>query len=96
VSALLRLAKVVLGIPLAALAAAGGALCLDGENGIRALWDLHRQEREARVEIATLEDEAKLLREQVDALRNDPFEIERRAREQLGMIRKNERELRWR
>jgi cell division protein FtsB len=88
--------RVLLGVPLCALVLAGGALLLDAENGARALWDLRRQEREAHAAIGVLQGEAALLRDQVDALRSDPFEIERRAREQLGMSRKDERELRWR
>jgi cell division protein FtsB len=96
VSSLRRFLKIVLGVPLAALVIAGATLGLDSENGLEALWDLRRQEREARSEIATLEGEAKVLEEQIEALRSDPFEIERRAREQLGMVRKDERELRWR
>ena len=88
--------KVLLGVPLCALTLAGGALLADSENGARALWDLRRQEREAEAALVALEGEAAALRAQVEALRDDPFEIERRAREQLGMSRKDERELRWR
>lgn len=86
----------LLGVPLCALLLAGGALLADSENGVRALWDLRRQEREAQAALGALETEAEGLRTQVEALRSDPFEIERRAREQLGMSRKDERELRWR
>jgi cell division protein FtsB len=90
------LLKVVVGVPLGAFALAGGVLLLDTENGLRPLWDLRRQEREAQATLVGLEGEAEALRAQVEALRSDPFEIERRAREQLGMSRKDERELRWR
>ena len=87
--------KVLVGVPLCALLLAGAALLLDSENGLRALWGLRGQEREAQATLVTLEGEASALRGQVEALRSDPFEIERRAREQLGMSRKDERELRW-
>jgi len=96
VSSLRRVLWTGLGVPLGIFTLAAAAFMLDSENGLRALRDLHRQEREARAELAALESEAQMLREQVDALRGDPFEIERRAREQLGIIRKDERELRWR
>ena len=88
--------KVLLGVPLCVLVVAGGALLADSQNGARALVDLRRQEREAQAALVGLEAEAATLRGQVEALRSDPFEIERRAREQLGMSRKDERELRWR
>ncbi len=91
-----RAVKVFLGVPLCALGLAGAALLADSQNGARTLWDLRRQEREAQAVLVGLEAEAATLRGQVEALRSDPFEIERRAREQLGMSRKDERELRWR
>jgi cell division protein FtsB len=93
---LVRGLKVLLVVPLCALVLAGAALLADSENGALALWDLRDQEREAQAALVALEAEADTLRGQVEALRSDPFEIERRAREQLGMSRKDERELRWR
>jgi len=69
-------------------------VCLDSANGVRAWWALRHELAEARAELQALEQKHQGFVAEIDALRNDPFEIERRAREQLQMIFPGERILR--
>ncbi|MFQ5698437.1 MAG: septum formation initiator family protein [Myxococcota bacterium] len=86
--------------PLAGLAAL--ALCaallrvaLDPDAGLGVLWDLEGAVHERDAEIADLERERVELIDRVRALRDDPEQIERVAREHLGMVRPGEVVIRW-
>ncbi len=61
--------------------------------GDKSLFQLHRMEQAregwAR-ENAALVKENRKLREKIRAARHDPFVVEKIAREELGMVRKNE------
>lgn len=72
----------------------GLSLVCDHANGLPALLGLRAEIQEASLETAMLERERAARAREVRALDEDPFEIERRAREDLGMIFPGERVVR--
>lgn len=79
---------------LVALTLAAGAVTLDSSSGIRVLTALNGELEKAQAELGQLQQEREALSREVRALEDDPFEIERRAREDQGMIFPGERVLR--
>jgi len=84
----------ILAAPLSTGIASLATLLIDADNGLRAWWSIQRELSEARAELAALQAERDVLQEGVDALQSDPFELERRAREDGGMMLPGERVLR--
>ena len=82
-------------LPLAAGAFAFGMLALDAENGLPALLSTRTEVERAQRELVALERRRDELQREIAALEDDEFEVERRAREDLGMIRPGEQMLRW-
>lgn len=83
--------------PTAVFGIAGLSLLADADNGLLVWLSLGNEVEEARADVVALERERSELDEQADLLgREDPADIERRAREDWGMLRRGERELRWR
>jgi len=76
--------------PLAALAGAAFALFYDSENGLRAMFRVQDELGRSQLRIGRLMDERAELSGRADRLRADSFEIERVARESLGMVRPGE------
>jgi cell division protein FtsB len=76
--------------PLAALAGAAFALLYDADNGLRAVFSVKAELRQADGRLAELSSERAELVDRADRLRADPFEIESVARESLGMVRPGE------
>ena len=76
--------------PLAALAGAAFALLYDSDNGVRAVFRIQDELDRAEVRITRLSGEREELAGRADRLRADSFEIERVARESLGMVRPGE------
>ena len=62
-----------------------------GEIGVLRWWKTQAAADLMRAEIALLNAENDHLRDEIASLRNDPFYIERLARERLGMVREGER-----
>jgi cell division protein FtsB len=75
---------------LAALAGAAFALLYDADNGLRALFSVKAELRDADARLAMLWAERAGLVDRAERLRTDPFEIESVARESLGMVRPGE------
>jgi cell division protein FtsB len=82
-------------LPIGAALWALGLLLLDAENGLSSFFAIRHDVTEAQRELAALVAERDALASEVQALQVDAFEIERRAREDLGMLRPGERMLRW-
>jgi len=61
-----------------------------GEHGLPGLLKAREQSRQLAAEVAALRTENAALRARVDELRNDPSEIERVARRDLGLARRDE------
>jgi cell division protein FtsB len=76
--------------PLAALAGAAFALLYDADNGLRAVFAVKAELRQAELRVDKLWTERVALVERAERLRTDPFEIESVARESLGMVRQGE------
>jgi cell division protein FtsB len=76
--------------PLAALLGAAIALFHDGENGVRAIFQLQRELDVADLRLDRLREERAALLLRAERLRSDPLEIESAARESLGMVRPGE------
>lgn len=55
-----------------------------------AMWNLNRQETRILREIERLEEDRQRMETDLERLRNDPFVLERIAREQYGMKRPDE------
>lgn len=66
------------------------ALGIFGNNGILTYTQLNRHYREMEIRVEKLKQENKRLAEETQALGNDPFLIERIAREELGMVKPDE------
>jgi cell division protein FtsB len=79
---------------LAGLAALVVAAVL-GDRGLLELWRLRREITTLYGTVQDLEAENARLARQISALRDDPTEIERIAREELGLVRPGERVLRF-
>lgn len=76
--------------PLAALAGAAFALLYDADNGLRAVFSVKGELRQAESRVEKLWSERVDLVERAERLRTDAFEIESVARESLGMVRPGE------
>jgi cell division protein FtsB len=76
--------------PLAALTGAAFALLYDSDNGLRAVFRIRDELDRAQARIGRLYAERSDLVSRSERLRADPFEIERVARESLGMVRPGE------
>jgi len=84
----------ILGAPIGVLLVSVVTLALDPANGIRAWWSLQGELTEARTELGLLLGQQQALESRISALEDDPFEIEKRAREDGGMMKPGERVLR--
>jgi cell division protein FtsB len=63
---------------------------LVGSDGVPEVRRLQGDIQEIRQEIADLERQQKELSQQITLMRDDPYTIERKAREDLKMVRKGE------
>ena len=61
-----------------------------GDGSLAEVWQLHRQVENQKAENARLEERNQALDAEVQDLKQGQTAIEERAREELGMIRKNE------
>lgn len=61
-----------------------------GHNGLLQIGELRRVSKVLAEEIAALSEENELLRKEIKGLREDPFYIEKVAREELDLVRPNE------
>jgi len=66
-----------------------------GERSISRFWSLRGEVERLQREIQRLEAENEELSRTVDRLRDDPSVIEQIAREELGMVRRGEKVLRF-
>lgn len=76
--------------PVVALSGAMIALGLDHSEGIRTMFGLREQAREARSRVGHMEAEKRRLLALVHGLRSDPDQIEVAVRARLGMLRRGE------
>lgn len=67
-----------------------GLLSLLGNRGLVRLYRLSRTKGELSREIERLQTSNEALRRQLEALKTDPFAIEKIAREDLGLVRPGE------
>ena len=67
------------------------AIFIAGDAGLWNLWTAQKTLGRIEQEISILEAETLRLRREIDALRNDPFAVERVAREMYGYARPGER-----
>ena len=77
--------KKALGLAAFLIVAASILNAFFGERGVLGLMEARREHRALVLEIEALEAENQRLADEIHALRTDPFVIERRAREVLGM-----------
>lgn len=73
-------------LPLLALA----GVALFGDKGVLRLWKGYQQREELQVKVAQLREDNQRLRQEINALKNDPRTIESLARRKLGMVRPDE------
>ncbi|UCF05056.1 MAG: septum formation initiator family protein [bacterium] len=64
-----------------------GAIFIAGDVGLWNLWTAQRRLNRIREEISVLEQENASLKAEIELLRNDPFAIEKVARERYGYLR---------
>jgi cell division protein FtsB len=64
-----------------------GAIFIAGDVGLWNLWTAQRRLNRIREEITVLEQENASLKAEIELLRNDPFAIEKVARERYGYLR---------
>lgn len=67
-----------------------GITLFAGENGFFKYSALQKNKEKLNAEIITLENQNREMKKQVNALKNDPFYIEKSAREEFGLAKKNE------
>lgn len=67
-----------------------GIILLFGDLGIIKYRALNKTKKSLEKEISQLEKENKLLKTQIDSLKEDPFYIEKYAREEFGLARPDE------
>lgn len=67
-----------------------GTTMLIGNLGLIKYLGLKKTKDNLASEIHTLENENKLMKTQIDALKNDPYYIEKNAREEFGLARPDE------
>ena len=65
-------------------------LAIAGERGFFEVYQFSRHLQHVESRIQALEVENERLREQVTGLRSDPYQIEKLAREDLGLVRPDE------
>jgi cell division protein FtsB len=65
-------------------------LAIAGERGFFEVYKFSRHLERVESRIQTLEEENKRLRMQVTGLRSDPYQVEKLAREELGLVRPDE------
>jgi cell division protein FtsB len=82
-----RIHRLVLGFALAILLADG----LAGDRGLIATVRARKERRTLTAEIASLRTENANLRRRAQALKNDPATIEAVARQELGLLRRDEK-----
>lgn len=63
---------------------------LIGDNGLLRYIELRNKKKSIEAEIITLAEENKSLKIQIDLLKDDPFYIEKQAREDFGLARPDE------
>ena len=61
-----------------------------GENGIVSWFNLRARHARLEEDVARLEEENRALKARLDALENDPFALEKLAREKFNMRREDE------
>lgn len=66
-----------------------------GQGGLPRIWRMWQESRTLQREIQALEAENEELGRQIDRLRSDPAMIEKIAREELNMVRPDERVYRF-
>jgi cell division protein FtsB len=65
-------------------------LAMAGDRGFFEVYQFHRHLQHVERRIQTLEVENERLRTQVTGLRSDPYQMEKLAREDLGLVRPDE------
>jgi cell division protein FtsB len=65
-------------------------LAMAGERGFLEVYAFSRHLERIESRIRALEDENKRLRREVAGLRSDPYQVEKLAREDLGLVRPDE------
>jgi cell division protein FtsB len=65
-------------------------LAMAGDGGFFEVYQFNRHLQQMERRIQALEVENERLRKQVTGLRNDPYQIEKLAREDLGLVRPDE------
>jgi cell division protein FtsB len=73
------------------MAAAAVLLLLYGGGSLARVWQMKHEVEALERDIAGLRDETQRLSRTIDGLRNNPDEIERLARETLGLVKPGER-----
>lgn len=67
-----------------------GSTLLVGETGLVRYFELKSTERNLATEVKDIKKEHEAIKKQMEALRNDPFYIEKHAREEFGLARPGE------
>ncbi len=67
-----------------------GITMIVGNMGVMKYLELQKNKNRLQSEIANMEKENKMLRAHVDALKRDPFYIEKQAREEYGLAKPDE------
>jgi cell division protein FtsB len=67
-----------------------GITLLAGDNGLLKYLDLQKARQKLDSDIVSLDKQNREMKKQVESLRNDPFYIEKSAREEFGLAKKNE------
>jgi cell division protein FtsB len=75
------------------MAAAAVLLLVYGGGSLVRVWQMQREVQTLERDIAGLRDETQRLSRTIDGLRNNPDEIERLAREALGLVKPGEKVL---
>jgi cell division protein FtsB len=65
-------------------------LAMIGERGFWEVYQYSRHLQRIENRVRTLEEESQRLQKQVTGLRSDPYQVEKRAREDLGLARPDE------
>jgi len=78
-----------------AVALATTALLMYGSHGVVRVWQMEREVEAMERELQRLRSETERLSRSVDRLREDPAQIEKLAREELGYVKKGEKVLKF-
>lgn len=73
------------------MAAVAVLLLLYGGGSLARVWQMRREVESLERDLASLRAETQRLSRTIDGLRNNPDEIERLAREALGLVKPGER-----